>query len=346
MKFFHPLLAVGATILAMTGCASSVNQSAFTTFQSSISSTKTTSESMTTTFVANAGTIHIEALAASDVAQDECVVLTPSAGDVTVSDEDTSEAAFQALLDGVVRYNNTMLKYAQLLNQLADPTIVGTATLDSNATTMASDSAKVLSDLQSTLHLKSVTDAQKVTGIVSSAFTEVIEIYLADKQASALAQAIKNNQGNVEQYSKVGQELVDLCLTQIPQKYAMDHDAVIAAFVNVVNARVKPNKPIDPIDYKGAWASATVSERVSYLQSEYSLESNVRAQIQTLNSLYKVYGALPKAHSDLANSIKSPKADLTGLNELYSEAQHLVQLYNSSQKAASTPSSATTATKT
>jgi hypothetical protein len=330
-------------LLALVSCAPTINQGAFTTFQSSISSVKTSSESVTTTFVTNEQTLHLQQLAENDAKpQDEVATLSPGNGTMAITNSDQSQADFQAMLEAVVRYNSALLSYSELLNKLADPSLAGNSSLQTDATTIATQSAKVLTDLKP--YGVNVTKAQQTTGIIATAFTAAVGLYLADKQAAALTEAIQKNQDSVEQYSIAGEELVHQCLEQIEPMYTHEHATIVAAFVGVVNANHKPTPAIDPTDYIAAWGRATPAERMTYLQSEYSAESGVEAQVKTLESLYQTYKALPAAHADLAKSIKSPQANLSGISSLYTQAQNLVQLYEASQKAA-TASTTTTPTK-
>jgi hypothetical protein len=277
--------------------------------------------------MADEQSLHIANIASQDQPPNLHLDLEVQHGSITATNTDPTLEHEQAVLNALERYNSCVKAYADLLSKLADPSLTGDSDLETNATSLSQDSSKLLSDLKVSLP-ESGTFSASATGILSTAFTGGLELYLHHRQAAALKDAIKSNQKAIENYSAAGCALVQEALETCSRTYGSGYEPLVDTFTQGVAQRTKNTT----LDYKKAWSLATQQERTSYIKSQYAAQQDFKTKSAALSSLYKVFEALPQAHEDLATAIDSPGANFEGLTSLYNESSHLVTIYNSIEK--------------
>lgn len=195
--------------------------------------------------------------------------------------------------------NGAFSEYTDLLVKLASGDLVTASTFDQfnkDINKSATDAIKAL---------KAPVSTEGTAGIISSAASDMIHLYIEKRRKEYLWEAILKNQSNVQNYSEVCKFVIDV----ISGNMLYNYNRRITAISNAP----KPNDP-DQLHKQ--------TEAVLNLNDEYNDSLSILGE---LNEFYKI---LPNAHAELAKVIEKPYSDLNYIRMLYSKAMRLKVLNN------------------
>jgi hypothetical protein len=193
--------------------------------------------------------------------------------------------------------NDAFYNYADLLAKLAGDELISKERFDSMAKDLNTTAISALESLKLSIPSQAV-------GLFSQAAAEAARLYIENKRQSYLRDAIQKNQANIQDYS-------DKCIS----------------LIQTIRGNIK-SYYVDRYDpYEKAWKTAKPLERKNLTENMLALNEQLIDSLRVLQELEKAYSELPKAHTDLANSIGSKDMKLDGIQALYSSALRLQRLY-------------------
>lgn len=193
--------------------------------------------------------------------------------------------------------NNSFVQYADLLVKLSGRELVSTDKFDQ----MAKDLNKNAKDAMAALKMQA---APTEVALFSTAASEAARLYIEHKRQDYLIETLQKNQDSVQKYSDTCIELIRTITGDMKTYY------------------VEKYEPI-----RIAWNASSGENRQKQTEAMLTLNEQFVNALGVLQELEASYDAIPRAHADLSKSIKSPKLDLEGIQELYSSGKRLQELY-------------------
>ena len=195
--------------------------------------------------------------------------------------------------------NDSMQGYAGLLVKLADNQVDDPAAFESLAEQLNRNAGAAV---------KALNWAPPKEGIpiFSALAVEAAREYIRGKRLEALGKIIRENQAVVEKYAEQCARLIQL-LRENFKTYYSDH--------------------YEPI--RAAWKQTPAGSRASLVERMYSLNDKWMDILDALRQMEKIYAALPQAHKELEQAVKSTALtfDRPGLQLLIEEGRQLGHLY-------------------
>jgi hypothetical protein len=197
-----------------------------------------------------------------------------------------------ALHGGVDRLNDSLVQYANLLLQLASEELISSKEFDK----MASDLNGNMKSLYSTFG--KTPDDSKVA-LFSSAAMVAAQQYIESKRRNYLAEALRNNQKEIQSAASLGKDMTRLVADVLRQEY------------NAESMDLAKKLSVEPL---------------------LKYDEKYIAQLQVLRSIRDTYEQLPIAHQQLAVSLESENSPLGQIQTLYDNAMQIERLYEDLKK--------------
>ena len=213
---------------------------------------------------------------------------------------------------GVERLNTSLVEYADLLASLASDELVSQQRFDQLATDLNDNAKSAAKALGSPL-----SDDQ--AALLSTAASELAKRYIEHKRKDFLAQALRENQAQIESAADLGRTAVRITATSLRKAYEDQSHS---------------------IGQKIAAASRlSEAQRRALVESLVVLDEQFVDQLKVLSALDLSYETLPKAHRELGESIESADAPLDQIRALYEDGKRLQRLYDQLRKSGDSDSS-------
>lgn len=207
--------------------------------------------------------------------------------------------------EGVFALNTTVVDYAELLHQLAQPGLLSEETFNEMAKDLNGNVAAAMKALNQDVQPRDV-------ALFSTAAAGLIRSVLENQRRSELSKAIASNQTAIEAIALCGRNAVQIAAVEMAENYRDNSQEVLRRI------------GLSP-------AKQTLVEHMVRLDDDYI------ARLATLRTLDKAYAALPKAHDELMNAVKNPSISLASIQSLYEQGKRLHQLYAELAAAGATP---------
>src|SRR5262245_54092536 len=209
------LLAV-AIAFAITGCAT-IAQPPFQQFADSVQNVRTGADNALGALYDQTRARYVDNTAKGGAALDAAMLTTTPNDRFAWIPVDPSaprplyltEARFR---DGVYRLNSSLVDYATALLQLASPDLLSPETFNTLATDLNNNLNKALPAL-------GVQAPAQGVAIFSAVATTAFREYLQNKQRSALADAIKKNQGAIQGTADLGRRAIEITVRAERSEY-------------------------------------------------------------------------------------------------------------------------------
>jgi len=311
----RPIFSLIATAV-ITGCAT-VKPEPFTKYRTAVQEAQTGIDSVMSVNYNWTRSGFIEEFSTNPESKFSKIVIQPGARfDWKLADRPVYLDVKQTR-DALDQVNEAFAKYADLLVQLSGGDLVSTAKFDQLTKDLNKNATDALKSLK-------ITPSSQGVALFSTAACEAARLYIENKRQGYLRDAIKKNQGNVQDYCDLCISLLHTIRGNIKAYYGDRITPLENAWQSV--------SPKAPSAGQPALTPEQVAKRQKATQDLLALNEQFTDAMSVLQELEKTYKALPKAHADLTKAIENPKADLEGIQQLYSSAKRLQSLYTQVQK--------------
>jgi len=208
--------------------------------------------------------------------------------------------------DSLTQLNGAFVNYADLLIQLANDRLISTTDFDLLAHDLNQNAREAAKALKVTLPPEGI----EGIAIFSTAASEAARLYIEHGRQTYLMDALKKNQSNIEEYSR-------LCIIVLKAARAQAR----ASYVD----RMKT------IETK--WNTTIGEQRQKKTEAILVLNEQYVDTLQIFKELATIFGTLPTAHSDLWKSIENPKFNIESIQKLFASAKRLQNLSNQLKQA-------------
>jgi len=211
--------------------------------------------------------------------------------------EDHLYLGAQRFRQGVYQLNSVFLHYAELLVQLASPSLAPKAQLRKLAKELNANAAAALKALGVT----KLRDPAR--GVFSIAVGEASHLGFEAARRSQLQATLVKSQRTVQAYADKGREAIAIAARHSQQEYEQRSSQMLDAFV-----------------------AASPSRRPKLAKGIVDLDTRYIKQLEALRSLDAAYARLPTAHSQLLKAAGGSSAGAGSLVALLEDANRLAGL--------------------
>ena len=207
----------------------------------------------------------------------------------------------QIFRNGIYVLNSSLVQYAELLKELASPELLSTERFDS----MAKDLNANLTSAAKTLK---IVDKDKELAIFSVTATEILKSFLESQRKEALIRALKNNQRNMEQISKMMTSAIITATTNLNKNYTDSSSRLMEDLASPTEKKLKEKR----------------QKVIAFLD----MNQQYTNRLAVLRTLHDSYAALPRVNLEMVKLTEDPKFTSSTIKEIFENGKHLKNLYD------------------